>query len=203
MRGGLLSWILVAVGLVLLIAVVAAIGGRDDSDETVPAGAWAQNVCGAVAVWRGDIEAIVEDVRTPNATSTAGSQEPQSETPQGRTGFVRKGVERAVLATETMIEGVDNAGTPDTENGDEAAQVVSDWADSVLDDLEEAQDSLDEEADTLEESIEQFADAARSVASALTGGVQAVADVARADPAVARALSESSTCRVLRKEASS
>jgi hypothetical protein len=202
MRSGPLAWILAAVGVVLLIAVVAAIGGRDDSEETVSPGVWAQNVCGAVAVWRGDIEAIVEDVRTPNANA-AGSEEPQSETPQGRTGFVRKGVERAVLATETMIEGVDNAGIPDTENGEEAAEVVSDWADGVLDDLEEAQDSLDEEADTLEESLEQFADAARSVAAALTGGVQAIADVARADPTAARALSRSSTCRVLRREAGS
>ena len=63
-------------------------------------------------------------------------------------------------ATDTMVEGIDNAGTPDTPQGEEAAKHVSDWADSALDDLEEAQDSLDEEADTLEESITQLTDAA-------------------------------------------
>ena len=49
----------------------------------------------------------------------------------------------AGLATETMVEGVENAGTPDTAQGEEAAELVSDWADSAVDDLEEAEDSLD------------------------------------------------------------
>ena len=31
------------------------------------------------------------------------AEEPQSETTQGRTGFVRKGLERGVEATETMV----------------------------------------------------------------------------------------------------
>ena len=66
-----------------------------------------------------------------------------------------------------MVEGIDNAGTPDTPEGAEAARLVSDWSDSALDDLEEAQDSLDEEADSLEESITQLADAARAIGAAL------------------------------------
>ena len=118
---GPLAWILAGVGVLVVIVVAAAIGGRDESDETVPAGEWAQNVCGAVGVWRGEIEAIVEDIRTPSSQSSVG-EEPQSETPQGRTGFVRKGLERAVQATETLVEGVDNAGIPDTEDGEEAAE---------------------------------------------------------------------------------
>ena len=114
MGRGPLTWIVgVAVGVVLVLGVTALIGNRDDSGETVPAGEWAQNVCGAVGVWRGELEAIVEDIRTPNASATGG-EEPQSETPQGRTGFVRKGLERGVQATETLVEGIDNAGVPDT-----------------------------------------------------------------------------------------
>ena len=121
MRRGPLTWIVgIAVGVVLVLGVTALIGNRDERGETVTAGEWAQNVCGAVGVWRGELEAIVEDIRTPSAVSTAG-EEPQSETPQGRTGFIRKGLERAVQATETLVEGVDNAGIPDTEQGEEAA----------------------------------------------------------------------------------
>ena len=121
MRRGPLTWIVaIAVGVVLVLVVTALIGNRDDSGEPVTAGEWAQNVCGAVGVWRGEIEAIVEDIRTPSASSTSG-EEPQSETPQGRTGFVRKGLEQGVQATETLVEGIDNAGIPDTENGEEAA----------------------------------------------------------------------------------
>ena len=100
-----------------MLVVAAAIGGRDESGETVPAGEWAQSVCGAVGVWRGELEAIVDDMRDPNAQTAAGSEEPQSETPQGRTGFIRKGLERAVEATETLVEGIDNAGIPDTPRG--------------------------------------------------------------------------------------
>jgi hypothetical protein len=203
MRGAL-AWILViAAGVVVVLVVTAAIGTRDDRDETVSAGSWAQSVCGAVGVWRGEIEDIVEELRTPSEFPASGAEEPQSETPQGRTGFVRVGLERAVQATDTMIEGIDNAGTPDTPGGAEAAMLISDWSDAALDDLEEAQDSLDEEADSIEESITQLTDAARAIGAALAGGIQTIADIARTDPGLAQALQESSTCEQLREETGS
>jgi hypothetical protein len=200
MRGPVI-WLVIAGGVVAVILAAAAIGGRDESGETVPAGEWAQNVCGAVGVWRGELEAIVEDVRTPNASSTAGGEEPQSETPQGRTGFIRKGLERAIQATETMVEGIDNAGVPDTEQGEEAAEDLSTWAERALGDLEEAEESLDDEAETIEESIEQFGNATGAIGSALVGGVQTITDVAELDPALAVALRGSSTCEQVREEA--
>lgn len=202
MRGGLAWIVAIVAGVLLVILVTALVGARDDRGETVTAGAWAQSSCGAVGVWRGEMEAIVEDIRTPNASSTAGGEEPQSETPQGRTGLVRKGLERAVQATETMVEGIDNAGVPDTAEGDEAAELVADWADSTLDALEEAQDSLDEEADSLEQSIEQLTGAASAIATTLASGVQTVGAVATLDPELAAALQESSTCQQLREETS-
>ena len=63
--------------------------------------------------------------RTPRRRDV---EEPQSQTPQCRTGFVRKGLERSVQATETLVIGIDNAGIPDTPQGEEAAEEVSDWA---------------------------------------------------------------------------
>ena len=198
---GPLGWVLLVLGGVGIVIVVAAlIGARDKSDETVTAGEWAQSVCGAVGAWRGELEAIVEDVRTPGASGDTGAEEPQSETPQGRTGFIRAGVEDAVQATETMVLGIENAGTPDTPEGEAAAGVVSDWASSTQDDLEAAQDSLDNEADTLEESIDQLTAAARALATGLAGGVQALVEVGRTDPELTAALRDSSTCRELRKE---
>ena len=199
---GPLFWIAAVVAGIVAIIGIAALLGDDDSDETVAAGEWAQSVCGSVAVWRGELEAIVEDIRTPTSAGT-GSEEPQSETPQGRTGFVRQGLERAVQATETMVEGVENAGTPDTPQGEEVAQVVSSWADEALDDLEEAEDSLDEEADSLEESIEQFTQAAGAIGSVLASGTRTVADITRADPELAVLLRNASTCQQLDEETSS
>ena len=199
---GPLVWIaVVAVGIVALLGIGAVLGD-DSSDETVAAGEWSQSVCGTVAVWRGELEAIVEDIRTPTSAGS-GSEEPQSETPQGRTGFIRQGLERAIQATETMVEGVENAGTPDTGQGEDVAELVSDWADSAVDELEEAEDSLDEEADSLEESIEQLTGAARAVASVLASGTQTVADIARTDPELTSALRDTSTCQQLREETSS
>jgi hypothetical protein len=199
MRGGLAWIIAIVAGVVVVIVVTAAIGNRDDRGETVSAGQWAQSVCGAVGVWRGEIEATVEDIRTPG---DAASEEPQSETTQGRTGFVRKGLERSVLATETLVEGIENAGVPNTPGGQEAARIVSEWADSANDDLEEAQDSLDEEADSLAESVEQLTEAAGALASVLASGARTVLDVGHADPELQRALQESSTCQELREETS-
>ncbi len=196
MRGPL-AWILATAGVVVVI-VAAGCGGRDRSGETVSAGEWAHTVCGAVGVWRGQLEATVEDIRTPNAA--AGSEERQSETPQGRTGFVRVGLERAVQATETLVEGIERAGTPDTPQGEEVAQRVSSWADDALDDLEEAEDSLDEEADDLEEALEQFGEAVGAIGSVLVTGKATIAEIERLDPALEAALADSSTCQELREE---
>jgi hypothetical protein len=199
MRGPV-AWIVAAAGIVLLIVVVALIGNRDNRDETVSAGEWAESVCGAIGVWRGELEATVEEIRTPPAAA-GGDVEPQSETPQERTGFIRTGLERAAQATETMVEGVENAGTPDTPDGEEVADVVSSWADSSLDDLEDAQDSLDEEADTLEASIQQLTGAARAIGSVLASGTRTVADVVQTDPELASVIRDTGTCQELREEA--
>jgi hypothetical protein len=199
MGRGPLTWLLAAVGVVAVLIAAALIGGRDRSGEPVSAGEWAQSVCGAVGVWRGELEATVEDIRTPNAAG-GGSEEPQSETPQGRTGFIRAGLERAVLATETLVEAVDNAGIPETEQGEAAAEEVSDWADSALDDLEEAEDSLDEEADSLEDALEQVAEAVGAIGSTLASGVLTLTEVTRLDSELEGAFEESSTCEELREE---
>jgi hypothetical protein len=197
------AWVIAVVaGILLVLVVTAAIGTGEDSGETVTAGEWAQTTCGAVGVWRGEMEDIVEELRTPSEFPASGAEEPQSETPQGRTGFVRVGLERAARATDTMIEGIDNAGTPDTPEGEQAAKLISDWSESALDDLEKAQDSLDEEADSIEESITQLADAARAIGAALTSGVQTMAEVGRTDPELAAAVQQSSTCQQLREETS-
>ena len=200
MPRGPIAWILVAVGIALVLAVTGLIGNRDEEGEPVTAGEWAQNVCGAIGVWRGEVEAIVEDLRTPNA-NTAGGEEPQSETPQGRTGYIRKGLERGVQAAETLVVGVENAGIPETEEGEEAAERVADWADSALTELEESEDALDDEAETIEGSLEQLTEAAGTIAGVLASGAQTLVEVGRLDPELAAAFSDSSTCQQVREEA--
>jgi hypothetical protein len=197
---GPLTWVLAVAAGILVLLVVSAALADDDSGETVPAGEWVQTVCGSFGVWRGQLESIVDDVRNAPAFGSLGAEEPQSETPQGRTAFVRAGLERAVLATATMVDAVDNAGVPDTPNGEEAAARVSDWADQAHDDLEDAQDALDDEADSLEQAVDQVATAVRAIGAVLASGVQTNLDIARTDPALAATFLQSSTCRELREE---
>ena len=120
--------------------------------------------------------------------------------PAGTHGFIRKGLERAVQAADTLVVGIDDAGIPDSPQGEQAAETVSDWADSAQKELEDAQDSLDEEADSLEQSIEQLTDAARAIGTVLAGGVQTVAEVTRLDPELARTALDTSTCQQLHAE---
>ena len=193
------AWIGAIVGgIVIVVVVTAVIGNRDDDGATVTAAEWAQNVCGAVGVWRGQLEATVDDLSATSA-SAGGDEEPQSETPQGQTGLVRTGLERGIEATETMVVAVDNAGIPDSPEGEEAARVVDLWANTTLDDLGDAEESLDEEADTLEQAISQLTDAAGAIGNALTSGVEMIADVAQIDTELAAALRDSSTCQELRE----
>ena len=56
MRG--LGWIIAVVGVVLVLVATGLIGDDDSSGESVPAGEWAQDVCAAVGVFRGEAEAI-------------------------------------------------------------------------------------------------------------------------------------------------
>jgi len=203
MRGPLARILAIVGGIVVVVIVTALIGNRDKSGDTVSAGSYAQTVCGVVATYRGEMEDIIEEVRTPPTRGSLGVEEPQSETPQGRTSLVRTGLERGVRATKTLVEGIESVGVPDTPDGESSAKAVSDWAESAVDNLEEAQDSLNEEADTLEESLRQLTGATLAIGEAIAGGVKAIADVTRNDPELAAAFRESSACQQLRGEQSS
>jgi hypothetical protein len=149
------------------------------------------------------MEAILDEIRQAPSRGDLGVEEPQSQTPQGRRELVRTGLESSVRATKSLVEGIDNAGIPETPGGENAAKSVSAWADSAVDDLEKAQDALHQEADTLEGAVGQFTQATTAIRSALAGGVKTLADVARDDPQLVAAFRDSSTCQQLREEQSS
>jgi hypothetical protein len=195
-------WVGILLGLVVLIGSGAAIGGDDDTEETVSAREWADNVCGTVLVWRGEMESIVDGVRSAGQID-ASPGETGAESPQGRAGSVLTGFEQALLATKTMVVGLSRAGIPDTPNGEEAADELESWADDAVDDIEDAQDALEEDVDTTEEQIEQLGEAVGTIVEVYASGGQAVADAAVSDPELARAMRESETCDRLREEASS
>jgi hypothetical protein len=199
---GPVAWIVgIVAGIALVLVATAMVGNRDDSGETVPAGQWAQSVCGSIGVWRGEIEDIVDGIRQAPATGT-GLEEPQSQTPQGSPSLVRSGLEESVRATEVLVTGIDNAGTPDTDQGEAAAQQVASWADTSLANLNKAEESLDTEAATPEEAIAQLMGAAGAIRLTVVSGYETLADVALLEPELAAAIHESSTCQQLMAEQS-
>lgn len=201
MRSGWLWVAAIAVGALVVIGVTALIGGDDDTDETVSALEWADNVCGTALVWRGEMESIVDGVRSSGQAGTSGA-ESGAESPQGRSGSVLTGLEQALLATETMVEGIARAGIPDTTNGEEAADDLESWASDAVDELEDAQDALGEDVDTTEEEIERLSDAVGTIVEVYASGGQAVADAVVSDPELASAVGSSGKCDQLRVEVS-
>jgi hypothetical protein len=201
MRGPLAWTVGILGGIVLVLVVTAWIGNRDDSGQTVPAGEWAQSVCGSIGVWRGEIEDIVDGIRQAPATGT-GLEEPQSQTPQGSPSLVRSGLEESVRATEVLVTGIDNSGIPETDQGEAAANQVASWADTSLANLNKAEDSLETEAATTEEAIAQLTSAAGAIRLTVVTGYETLHDVALLDPEIAAAIHESSTCQELRAEQS-
>ena len=202
MRSGWLWVAAIVVGVLVVIGVTALIGDDDDTDETVSALEWADNVCGTVLVWRGEMETIVDGVRSAGQSGTSGT-ESGAQSPQGRSGSVLTGLEQALLATETMVEGIARAGTPDTPNGEEAADGLESWASDSVDEIEDAQDALEEDVDTTEEELERLSDAVGTIVEVYASGGQAVADAIGADPELGSALRESEKCDQLREEVSS
>jgi hypothetical protein len=197
MRGPL-PWLLAGAGVLVLIALGAILNDNDEG-EAVSAGEWAQSVCGTVGVWRNDLEVIFEDVTQPNAQAATG-EEPQSETPQGRTAYVRESLERALATTKLMVDGVDNAGIPDSPEGEEAAQRLDEWAQEAKEALEEAEDGLDDEPESIAQGVEQLTGAARAVLAVHASGAQTIVEVARVDSELGAALADASTCQELRDD---
>jgi hypothetical protein len=201
-RGWLVWGVAILAGLVLVTGVAALIGGDDDEGETVTATEWADNVCGTVLVWRGTLESIVDGVRSAGQSDAAGG-ESGAESPQGRAGSVRTGLEQALIATETMVEGVARAGIPDTPNGQDAADTLESWGSGAVDDLEDAQDALGDETDSTGEELEQLGQAVTTLIGVYVSGGQAVADAAGQDPELLAALRSSEKCDQLAEEVGS
>lgn len=192
------AWILIVIlGIGALFLVTALIGTRDER-KSVSANEYAENVCSAVGTWRGSIEALADDIRRPAALGGLQSSEPQSETPQSRTGFVRNGLQRAIEATSTLSEGIARSGVPETPQGEQVAELFQNWADTTEDQLSAASEALEQDPETLEQSLDQVAGAATTISKSVATGVATVAQAAATDPELVPAFRSADACGELR-----
>jgi hypothetical protein len=196
MRG--LGWIVAGVGILLVLVATGMIGDSNRKNETVPADEWADSVCAAVGVWRGQAEAISLSFRL--STESSELTETAASNPEGKLGAAQIALERALEAADTLVEGIERAGVPDTAQGEQAAEQVQAWADGARDDLNEVEDLLDEEPDTLEDDVARVAEAGAQIAGVLDSGRRILVTVAAADPQLEAALRSSGTCQLLQEE---
>lgn len=199
MRTGAMWAAIIAAALVVLTVVVLIVGSDDNSNKTVSASEWVDNVCGAVGVWRGEMRSIVKDVRLAPAYGGS-SDEPQSEVKGSRVTALREGLDNAVRATATMATGISNAGIPDTPEGKTVADSVSNWANASADRLQDAQVALDSKPESLDEAVDDLATVTNAFRDTLTSAVTTMAGVVKADPQLAAAALSSTTCRQMNEE---
>jgi hypothetical protein len=154
---------------ILLIAVfalfISACGDDDDGGgDSVDVGDYAADICTAFTDWTQaiqDRQTELEQGLEPGASPQEGKDALQ--------GFL----DDAVTASDTLVEDVEGAGTPDTENGQEAADALQEAAQGARDQLAEAQADV---ADLPTDSPEAFSEAADQFGNDVREALEGVGD---------------------------
>ena len=195
-------WLLVlllVLGLGTILGVSAAVGNGDKTGETVSTSDWADDVCGSVGAWEGQLESLRDELGQSNygARRNDGGAGDSVE----RTLVVSGAIDRAVQVTnDTLGEGLPRAGIPDVGQGEQAAQILQDWADKTESDLRAAQQSLDDDADTTSGAFGALGGAIGALQKAAVDGRAAFKQVSELDPELADALESSGNCQKLMEE---
>jgi hypothetical protein len=196
-----LVWIgAILAGVIVVTGIAAAIGGRDNTGETVRASRWADDVCGTTGAWEGQLEAIRDELSASNFAARqndGGSGDSVEETIS-----VREAVDRAIRATtDTLQKGLTRAGIPDANQGAKASATLLSWANQTEENLRIAKALLKEKPRSPAEAIGNLVPPAAALARSAVQGRAAYKRVAALDPALADALDGSRNCRDLMKEA--
>lgn len=195
------AWVgVILLGVIVVSGVMGAIdNGRDNSGETVRSSQWADDVCGTVGAWEGQLKGIREDLRHNNwaarrSDGGTGDSDEQIVTIRGAT-------DRAIRATQqTLQEGLKRAGIPDANQGSQAALVLRDWANATEHDLRVAKAVLKQKPTSVSEGFASLIPPVTALARSAVAGRAAFTKVAALDPALSDALDRSGNCRRLMKK---
>lgn len=154
----------------LLFAVLAALFiaacGDDDDDGggSADVGDYASDICTAFTDWTQaiqDRQTELQEGLQPGASPEEGKDALQ--------GFL----DDAVSASDQLVEDVEAAGTPDTDNGEEAADALQAAAEGARDQLAEAQENV---ADLPTDSPQAFGQAADEFGNDVRSALEGVGD---------------------------
>ena len=200
MRGWVLALVIFVAGIIVISAVTAAASnGRDNSGESVSASNWADDVCGTVGAWEGQLEAIGDDLRESNfaARDNDGGSGDHVE----QTIYARDAVNRAIKATnDTLQEGLKRAGLPDVDQGQQASAILRNWARETEQRLRAAKQTLKQDADATSAAYASLGPAVGALSQSALEGRAAFQQVAALDPELSSALDDSRNCRDLVEE---
>jgi hypothetical protein len=199
-RTGVIAALCCAGLLVILVLTATAVGnGRDHTGDVVRVNAWGDDVCGVVATWEGQLEALADDISVNNVGARphdGGS----GDSVEGRV-YVRGVIDRAIDATQdTLQEGLKRAGIPDAPQGPQAAQTFAAWAQQTEDGLNAVQNVFDHRPATTAEAFTRLGAAVTGLQGSAVAGRAAFASVAALDPAYQTAFDRSGTCRRLQED---
>src|SRR4051812_42527353 len=187
-------------GVILLMGITAAAsGGRDHSGEQVRANKWADDVCGTVGAWQGQLKDIREELRHNNwaarrSDGYTGDAQEEFVTIHGAT-------DRAIRATqETLQEGLKRAGIPDTSQGAGAAAILRDWADQTEHNLRVAKGHIKQKPTSVSEAFASLIPPVTALATSAVQGRAAFKKAAALDSEVGAALTSRNCGRLLEKQ---
>jgi hypothetical protein len=193
-------WVIVIlVGVVALTGVVAAATSpRDHTGDTVRPSTWANDVCGVVGAWEGDLHAIRDEYQR-NSYAARQHDGGSADSVEGRV-TLREAVDRAIRATQdTLQEGLKRAGNPDVPTGPHASATLRAWAQRTERNLRIAKQELKHKPTSTSEAYTLVVTQASALVRSIQDGEAAFAQVAKLDPALADAFNSSKNCQELKE----
>jgi DNA anti-recombination protein RmuC len=173
---------------VLTFALAAALlaagcGGDESNAET-----WADDVCSSVVDWRAELGEIAGDL-------TEGGQTPTAEE-------LRTSAERAGEATEDLADDLREAGPPDTEAGEQAAQELEQLGERTESRIDRIDERLGEEAESASSAFGAAAEISTELSSLAADFEATFQELEELDPGgeLQDAFRETDSCEELRGE---
>ena len=171
--------------LIAAAALAVSACGGDDGDDKVSASDYANDVCTAFQEFG---EAVQSGQGELDSSLTANSS------PQEGKDALATFFDAAVDASDQLVQDIEDAGTPDVENGEEAADAMQQIADEANSQFEDARQEVDQ---LPTDSPQSFARAARELRSDMQAATEDIGQGVREvdSPDLEEAFEEESACQ--------
>jgi hypothetical protein len=193
---GFLALVVGTIGALVLIAVLVGIAAdEDNSTKIVTLERWTEDTCGTVATYKGQLEAIGDDLRRSRPglrDNDCGSGDHVEASVD-----VRDAIDRALQGAGTLQEGLLRAGIPDAREGGEASLILRTWAQELEDDLRASQVGFDDSVADSTLAYDQLRAATAALGASIAEGRRAYQEVLALDSAYEDAFTGERACNDL------